>query len=475
MNTSSVPAGTYARFLTTLWLVAVVAAAAYIWIAGGWFHLEVLPPFENAKSRGLLSLFDWQVFDAHPARLRLLSNLTEVIDGMLRPRTAWLFGHHPSLTLSMVAMAYFSAYFFFRALLFAGLSRNEAVMFTALFISTIGFLSCFVPYVRPAKRLALLALCALLFLVLSYRKLESDRTLAWLYVVLLMAFLSDEAGYVYWVVVLLFLVPKLRGIRLSGYFAVPLTYLVLAKVLLPPLYDLLGKSGPREGAIAASVVTKLLKSMLSLDFPSLALEDLGRAMGTTVGLLSMPLWIPVTVLAATAIYAYSRKSWIVFILSISLAGTSLFLSMLDLVNTTRSFIGQLTYYYHNALAVLTVFWLASLYHWFRPSSQRWRIAAGFGLAIISILNLANFSRINELIRILHTYPIASFNPTILDPEKMARRHELLLDAGPLPQAEGLRAQFANYRREPMVDISYAERLERTFERRRRNPQNGGRR
>src|SRR6185503_14724777 len=104
------------RNLTVCWLLAVSVAAAILWGIGGWFHLELLPVSEHVRDRGLLSVFDWSLFDVHKARLRPLSDLTEVIDAMLRPRTVWLFGHHASLSLSSVIIAIFCPVFFYRAI-----------------------------------------------------------------------------------------------------------------------------------------------------------------------------------------------------------------------------------------------------------------------------------------------------------------------------------------------------------------------
>ncbi len=120
-------------------------------------------------------------------------------------------------------------------------------------------------------------MCALLFLVFRQIKTPSDKNLAWLCGILFLTLFTDEAGFVYWPIMLLLLGTRLRGRWLAAYCAIPVGYLLIAKVLLPPVYNWLGNSGARDGVIAESVVSKLLGSFLSLDFWMLAFEDLARS------------------------------------------------------------------------------------------------------------------------------------------------------------------------------------------------------
>ena len=199
------------RNLAVAWFAIVVGAAACLWLTGGWFHLELLPVSEHVRDRGLLSVFDWSLFDINSARLRPLSDLAEIIDAMMRPRTVWLFGHHASLSLLGVLIAVACPVLFHGALRTMGLSRSEALVITAFFVATIGYLSCFVPYIRPAKRLALLGLCAVLYLAFLFARTRSDRALGWLFGALFLSFFADEAAFVYWPIVLLILGVELRG------------------------------------------------------------------------------------------------------------------------------------------------------------------------------------------------------------------------------------------------------------------------
>jgi hypothetical protein len=223
---------------------------------------------------------------------------------------------------------------------------------------------------------------------------------------------------------LLLLGTRLRGRWLAAYCAIPVVYLLTAKVLLPPVYKLLGNSGARDGVIAESVVSKLLGSFLSLDFWVLASEDLARSVAASLGTLSVPVLLPVVAIATLGIYALVKRAWVVFVISLSLFGTSFFfLSMLDMVNTSRNYMGQCTYYYHIPIA--------AAYYWLRPDSKKLQIAAACGVVAISVLNMANFYRVNELIRIMHLYPLAQITPRVYDHENLARRFESLLVPGGL--------------------------------------------
>ena len=91
--------------LALAWLVTICVAAILLWVNGGLFHLELLPVSEHVRVRGLLTVFYWSVFNVNSARLRPLSDLVEVVDALMRPRTARLFGHHASLSLPGVAIA----------------------------------------------------------------------------------------------------------------------------------------------------------------------------------------------------------------------------------------------------------------------------------------------------------------------------------------------------------------------------------
>jgi hypothetical protein len=189
--------------ISTIWLILISVASIYLWITEAWFHTELLTVSEYVRDRGFLSIFDWSLFESHPARLRPLSDFFEVLDAILRPKNVWLFGHHASLSLSSVIIAIACPVLLYDVLRSMKLSRCEAFIFISLFITTIGFLSCFIPYIRPAKRLALFGICSLFSLIFRYNQASDksaslEQKFAYLFALtLLLSFFADEAGFVY--------------------------------------------------------------------------------------------------------------------------------------------------------------------------------------------------------------------------------------------------------------------------------------
>lgn len=452
---------------TLVWFTLVSVAFIYLWITEAWFHIELLTVSEYVRDRGFLSVFDWSLFDSHPARLRPLSDFFEVVDAILRPNTVWFFGHHPSLSLSSIIIAISSAALFYDALRSMKLSRNEAFIFTGLFITTIGFLSCFVPYIRPAKRLVLLGLCALFSLIFRYKDNTSNRSEktfgCLLALVLLLSFFSDEAGFIYWLIVPLFIASKLNRSKLCLYYMIPLVYLFLAKIIFPSVYNFLGKSGPRDGVLDISIISNLLSNILSIDFYKTALEDLGRAVVAQLGILQLPSLIPIVIVIIVGSYAIKKRAWVTAALSFSLIVVSFFLSMIDTVNLSRNIMGEWAYYYHSPIACITILWMASIYNWQKPSSKKVQIMILICFAILSLLNVVNFYRINKLIKIIHTYPLVRLEPRIFNEDMLAIQFEKLLTVFPLlPQTNELRSTFTYYRAHPMGDNKYANRLEQIY-------------
>jgi hypothetical protein len=238
--------------------------------------------------------------------------------------------------------------------------------------------------------------------------------------------------------------------------------LLLAKVIFPPIYNILGKSGPRDGVLDVSIISKLLKNISSLDFYRIAFEDLGRAIAAQVGMLQLPSIIPLFIVIIIGICATKKRVWVVAALSLSLLLVSFFLSIIDMVNLSRNVMGQWAYYYHSPIAFLTVLWIAAIYNWLRPSSKKIQAVVLICFGIISIINLVNFYRINVLIKIIHTYPLVQLEPRLFDTARLSTQFEKTLTITSLPQTKDLRATFTYYRNHPMGDNNYADRLEQIY-------------
>jgi hypothetical protein len=164
-------------FLSLSWFL-------YSWIftQAGWLHAELLAIADVSFSKRdslaaqLSTVLDWHLFEFVSLRLRVVSDFVEVIDAAFRPRLAWLTGLRPSVSLTAVPMALATIAAFFLAVRRLGLARPFALLLTAVFISTIGFQSCFVAYIRPAKRITLLAFCLTVWLIFRCMQEKEKRT-----------------------------------------------------------------------------------------------------------------------------------------------------------------------------------------------------------------------------------------------------------------------------------------------------------
>jgi hypothetical protein len=435
-------------------------AAAYLWATAGWLHIELLPVSVHVASRGWLAVFDWGLFDSSPFRIRPVSDFVEVFDAIVRPHTFWLFGLHPSVTASSVLMAAASAALFYGASRRFGLSRAEAAVLTAMLVSTIGFLSCFVSYIRPAKRLTILAVCAALYLIGRYRQWASAGIMLGLCVTLILAFCSDESAYVLWPISIMLLWSRLTWRGFATLTAMPIIFFVISKLALPPIYDHFGTSGPRDGVLGVSIVEKLLLSLASPDFYALAANDLARSTAISFGFLSPWPAIALISIAYIGLFASFKREWLVVAVTVSMIGASFCFSILDMANGPGNFLAQLTYYYHSALAPIAVFLVTVIYARWRPDLVFIRAALGFSAAAICVANLLNFQHINELTKILHTYPIVSLSPMQFDEEGLIERFERLLYG--VPQANGYQSQFGYYKEHPMGNADYIRRLMKAF-------------
>jgi hypothetical protein len=173
----------------------------YTWILtdAGWLQVELLAVpdalFANGNADGLGSqlsnILNWHLFDFVSLRLRVVSDVVEVIDTVFRPRLAWLTGLRPSVSVTSIPMALATVGAVFLAVRRIGLSRPLALLLTALFVSTVGFQSCFIAYIRPAKRIALLAFCLGIWLVLRAVQEKRERDLVWALAVMEVASLAE--------------------------------------------------------------------------------------------------------------------------------------------------------------------------------------------------------------------------------------------------------------------------------------------
>lgn len=445
-------------------LAAIIPAT--FWIKTGWYHYELLsvpdsvwsPARNGSWERQLATtLYDWRIFDPNSHRLRPLSDLVEVIDAMVRPLR--LFGTHPSLSLCAVLLAVTTAVAFYRAVRESGQGRLESACYTLFFVTTIGYLSCYVPYIRPAKKLALLFCSLTLFFCSRYR--ASRRGLPFLWLVVFLAFFSDEAGFVFWPVACGLLVPIMLAERrwksLTTLAGLPLVYLVAVKLVVPSLYALVGV--PRR--MEVGVMGNLLGALAVPKFYLVACADFSTSLLATFGIVGAPGWLGGLALAAVAgmagVLVGRRQWWQLAALAVPMIA-SFGLTLFDGYNTPLSSnaFGALTYYYHSPIALLVVFALSQ----FRVPDQ---VLAPIVLVVVA-LNMFAFNNLNRVAVIMHTYPLdARALPRRVEaPESLAaefQRRVKLLN----PRERGwFETTFAYYQAHPMGGSNYVRRFKRMY-------------
>lgn len=430
--------------LLLLTIVVFFVARLWIFTDAAWLHVELLPapayiwapPRDASFLAQLRTLFDWSVFDSSPYRLRLLSDLLEVIDAITRPLTIWLFSLHPSLTISSAALAVLTGVFFYKALRQFGLSTAESALLTAVFLTTIGYLSCFVSYIRPAKKVAVFCICLSLYLVFRYIRTGGTRNLLIALGVIFATLFTDEAGYAYYGIACLFLLPHLlkNGLRKQAValLAVIPVFLIVAKIILPRIYNILGNSGLRNEVVPSHLVRNLLGYLTESRFYATSVEELSRAALGAFGFTGFPadLSVPfVLIFIGVAGFAFFRvlagrasgqgawDSWQLIVATASIFCMGFFLTLINWYTAPfgYNYYGSVTYYYYSPIVIFAVLWLAALIKLVRQSiadvhQQRIFSVVLFALAVpVTLANYSNFRGVNKLIQTIHMFPLEPSN------------------------------------------------------------------
>jgi hypothetical protein len=438
---------------------------AFIWLSYGeaWLHSEqikaavyVLTPNTQSYGELLRKAFDWAALDtpdpthwreyAPAQRVRPLSDLALVIDAMARPAISrWLYVH-PSLTPSSVLVAILAPFFFFRFLRLITKSDVAAVAFTALWLSSMGFLSVVVPDIHSAaKRLAILSLCVCLFLAESYRQNNKQPTFWLLMATLFFSLFTDEMALGGYVAICGLYAPSfLRSHyrwKALVVLALPVLYVAATTWGLPAMYGLASAEGtPAFGAIGDSKKLSLLLHLGHWDFYTFGLLQTATGILITLGISAPSIYTEIAALAVFAgcttwlIWVRSRQSfggrtsYGLVVSALVLVANGLYLTLLDLYPPEiyppgqypaggTSYLASYTYYYHSSLSVLFVVWLAfacrAIMDW---AGERVRIVALLAFAglsaslVVTALNFRSFHNINQLVSLVHYYP---FQPSLL--------------------------------------------------------------
>src|SRR5262249_6899645 len=281
-----------ANVFAGLVLAATLACFVYLWLSAGWMHFELLAISDYLLSKPstmtkLATILDWRFFEVSSLRLRVLSDAAEVIDAAARPTLTAVTGLSPSVSLLAVPFAIATIAAFYGAARRFGVSIAAALILTAIFIFTIGFESCFVAYIRPAKKIALLGICIAMWLILRTVQEKGRANAIWLLGVALLASLADETGLLIFPIAVVFLgaasfvnASARRGLVILLLF--PLLYAAMAYGALPLLYQF-GVHGIREHAISDPDAWRVLSGITDLRFWMIAGKNLISEVAATLG------------------------------------------------------------------------------------------------------------------------------------------------------------------------------------------------
>jgi hypothetical protein len=453
----------------TLWIVPIWAlvclVVGWFWIRDGWFQLELFHISEvlsqtahnSSLLRQFLVVFDWRSFDVVTARLRPLSDLVEVVDAMMRPLR--LFGTHPSLTVIAIVLAAGTVLAFHSALVRMNLSALSAALFTLLLVTTVGFLSCFVPYVRPAKKLVLL--CTALAYLFSSKYRMSPRAIRPLLLTVFISFFCDEAGFALWPLALFLTLPTIIERRQWRHalllFVLPAAYFGTTKWVIPPIYAHF--VAPRNTTFdAASYLATLL---MDWRFYPIAAGDFASGLLISFGLAGPSPW---EIHAALTLFAFGlgwgiwHKRWFFVGSCLGTLVMSFSLTLFDMFNTPfkSNPWGQLTYYYHSPVGLMAIFAVATL---------ELRTPLVFLLvAFVGTLNVQNFHDINRSLMIDLCYPLEAraLPAHVVKPEELAREFHDLTAHFQGQNRDWFQNNFTYYQAHPMGDDTYARRYVELF-------------
>jgi hypothetical protein len=459
----------------------------YSWIftQAGWLQIELLGTADALFSKRdslaaqLSTVLDWHLWDdaqsTFSLRLRVVSDFVEVIDAAFRPRLTWLTGLRPSVSLTSVPMALATIAAFFLAVRRVGLARPFALLLTAVFISTIGFQSCFVAYIRPAKRITLLAFCLAVWLILRCVQEKREKDILWILLLTEIASLADETGLLLFVAAIVYLgwaatcrEMRPRALLILGLF--PLVHLVVAYGILPYLYAL-GPYGIRPHTLSGPDAAHIISGVIDPAFYRGAFSNLISVVFATLGAIN---WHQATVVALVGglclILVRPRLTGAVGCAAVILICCVFFVSIIHRYGSpapTYSYHSIFThyyhiifsyyphhiftYYYHSIVAAAVLFLIASIASTAIRNDPWFAIASSMVASAVIVSNFINFAFLNELWQRFHIYPIEPAAIVSIRDE-LRKNPKAVIDIMVAP------SEIAS----PMGTEDYARRLVRAF-------------
>jgi hypothetical protein len=362
------------------------------------------------------------MFESSPYRVRLLSDLTEVLNAMARPYLPVHPTALPSTALLLVAVPLA----FFKTLRCWSFTWAQALTLTAVLVSTTGFLSLTVSYVRPAKILSVVVLGLLLYTLTRYLDSRRRRVLVALVLLLFLGTLCDEVAF--WFIPLTWAVLYTHGfarhsrIRQLWVLSVPVLFLATITLVLPPIYATFGTDGPRTAAAgdASGLASRMLPHLLNPDLYATMLWVTGRTVLGSLGVSqhAWPLVLLVIIGLGIGFASVLRRPWsrprdrsLTGIALFGLLSTSAFSVWVDWFNTPHGLedYASYAYYYHSPIVVWVVLCLGAVWQAagrrFRPTVVQ---TAGVLVAMLLVAsNIRMFSELNRAIQLVHLVPLAA--------------------------------------------------------------------
>ena len=437
LGTSKVPSS---RWLVTIVAALFVAAPALyglrLWFdpTVAWLHPELLAtssyvwglPDEGVLAR-LGKAVDWKAFDPNVNRVRPVNDTAETIDAVARPYLTAIFGPHASMTPVAVLTAIVSPLFLFLALRRTGLAILAVAALVGLFLSSTGFLSVIIAYIRPAKKITILTFSICLYLADRHARSGSNRSFAALITVLFISFFADEMDLVKYPVLALLYFPSLiwrtTWTKRAIFLSLPILFLVVTAWGLPAFYARFSVHGAWD-ALADSKKFTVLGYLADPYFYVTFVAHLARSILTTIGI---SMHVPVTegaallaLIGGTAVVVFRRigapaTRWGMAASALALVGMAFYTTLLDWYPFPNeiSYLGSFTYYYHSSLVVMVIVWLA--YSWLallqgtegRLYAHQATLVGGLIACAIAITsNFVMFHQVNLLVQYIHIYPFS---------------------------------------------------------------------
>lgn len=395
-----------------------------------WTHPELLGTSVyvwNNPAAGLGDMlrktFDWAAFDPNVNRVRPLNDFAEVVDAIARPYLVQVLGTSTVALPSTLLTIILAPLLLYGIARHYGCSRFAAVSIALIAVLSTGFLSVVVAYIRPAKKLNILLLLAMLFYLSRFatRDGKGGNSDFWKgFLCCAASMFADEQALFNWLILLAFYFRTILGrgaAQSAAALSVPAIFFFGAGYVLPAIYRLYSVHGDWS-ALSDSKKYSVFGYLLDPAFYHASIVALGRSVLSFFGIIwHQPILVYGTVLAVLAVPVVlavrmrtpDSVQWL--IATVVLAGASTFMTLLDWYPFPYevSYLGSFNYYYHSGLVGPLFLWVlfgtVALRPYVKETGRHLvRPVAGVLTATCLIASLYGFGVVNDLVRLLHFQP-----------------------------------------------------------------------